>query len=357
MSLPSVRRSARGGFTLIELLVVIAIIAILIALLLPAVQSAREAARRAQCVNNLKQTALAAHNYESATGTFPMGNRALPLYFSPSFGICDYNAWLGHSAFVYILPYVENGNVYNAYNLQRPYSSYANVTGISVRVATFICPSDMDAAPSPAGDISPAQNSYGTSRGLQETIVFNWANTFPLPDPTGLYPQTCNYGGGDGMFGPEGSVRIPAVRDGLSNTFLFGEVSRFGNEPAGSTFYFANIAGFWIGPPWSASSPFWPGDLRITSGAYQVPRLNSPPDTTGAVFAACFATAFYPPDWIPVPACQNLGQFGFRSLHPGGANFAMADGSVKFIKNSIDLGTYRALGTRALGEVVSADQY
>jgi prepilin-type N-terminal cleavage/methylation domain-containing protein/prepilin-type processing-associated H-X9-DG protein len=350
-------RHSPGGFTLIELLVVIAIIAVLIALLLPAVQSARETARRAQCVNNLKQMALAAHNYESSYGSFPMGNRALPLYFSPRFGTCDFRVWIGHSAFVFILAYVEDGVVYNAYNIQRPYSSVSNVTGISARVATYVCPSDTDAAPSPAGAITPSQSSYGTSRGLQETIIFNWATTFPFPDPKAQYANTCNYGGGDGMFGPEGCVKIQGVTDGTSNTFLFGEMSRFRNEPAGSTFYFSNIAGYWIGPPWSGPAPFWTNDARITSGAYQVPKLNAPPDTTGAVAAACLATAFYPPDWIPVQACQNMGQFGFRSLHPGGGNFAMADGSVTFIKDSINLAVYRALGTRAGGEAIGADQY
>ena len=122
-------------------------------------------------------------------------------------------------------------------------------------------------------------------------------------------------------------------------------------------FMFNLIGGFWVGPPWTAKTPFWPNDSRITSGATCVPKLNAPPDMTGAVLFSCFATVSFPPDWIPVPACQNLGQFAFRSLHPGGANFAMADGSVKFIKDSIDLRTYRALGTRAGGEVLSADQY
>jgi len=351
------RRLAAKGFTLIELLVVIAIIAVLIALLLPAVQAAREAARRAQCVNNLKQIALASHNYESSTGTFPMGNRALPLFYTSAFKTCDFNVWIGHTAFVYILPFVEDGNVYNAYNIQRPYNSVVNNTGVSTRVATYVCPSDTEASAAPPEDITPSQSSYGTSRGLQETIAFSWATTTTLPDPKGQYPQTCNFGGGDGMFGPENAVKISAVTDGLSNTFLFGEMSRFRNEPGGSNFYFANIAGYWQGPPWSSATSFWPNDGRITSGAYQVPKLNAPPDTTGNVAAACFATAFFPPDWISVQACQNFGQFGFRSLHPGGANFALADGSVKFIKDSINLLTYRALGTRAGSEVVSADQY
>ena len=84
---------------------------------------------------------------------------------------------------------------------------------------------------------------------------------------------------------------------------------------------------------------------------------NAPPDKTGAVFASCFANVALPPDWINVPACLSLGQYGFRSLHPGGANFAMADGSVKFIKNSINYKAYRGLGTRAGGEILSADSY
>src|SRR5437868_12111408 len=134
-------------------------------------------------------------------------------------------------------------------------------------------------------------------------------------------------------------------------------MSRFRNEPAGSNFMFNLVGGNWAGPPWDAQSSFWPNDTRITSGATCVPKLNAPPDVDGTVLFACFATVNFPPDWILVPACQNLGQLGFRSLHPGGANFAMADGSVKFVKDSINVRTYRALATRAGGEVVSADQY
>src|SRR3954452_23453394 len=110
----SARRDRTTGFTLIELLVVIAIIAVLISLLLPAVQSAREAARRAQCVNNLKQIALAAHNYESSTGSFPMGNRAYAATY-PGEPTCS--VYLGHSAFTYLMPFLEGGNTYNVFNI------------------------------------------------------------------------------------------------------------------------------------------------------------------------------------------------------------------------------------------------
>src|SRR5262249_52937321 len=128
MDNPFIRRRLRPGFTLIELLVVIAIIAVLIALLLPAVQSARAAARGAQCVNNLKQMALAAHNYESSHGTFPIGNRGFQLVYPglpPCMVLTDPPAGnpIGHSAFVFILPYLEDGVVYNAYNIIRVYNS------------------------------------------------------------------------------------------------------------------------------------------------------------------------------------------------------------------------------------------
>src|SRR6202166_3194786 len=119
----------RRAFTLIELLVVIAIIAVLISLLLPAVQAAREAARRAQCVNNLKQIALAAHNYESANGRFPIGNRGLQVVY-PGLPPCGLSKTstdpIGHSAFVFILPYLEDATLYNAFNIIRTYNSNSN---------------------------------------------------------------------------------------------------------------------------------------------------------------------------------------------------------------------------------------
>ena len=139
---------ALRGFTLIELLVVIAIIAVLISLLLPAVQSAREAARRAQCINNLKQLALAAHNYESAQGTFPMGNGY--MYPAEAGGTCSTAWWHMHSAFNLMLPFIEGAAQYSSYNFSIPESRGRgptwpqNATAAAAQISTYICPSELD---------------------------------------------------------------------------------------------------------------------------------------------------------------------------------------------------------------------
>ncbi len=358
-------RSNRGshhpirGFTLIELLVVIAIVAILISLLLPAVQSAREAARRVQCTNNLKQIALACHNYESAIGSFPMGNVALNVTADGFGAACT--LWKLYSAFAYILPYMEQGAGYNAYNFQWPClinpnaTHGANVTAGTQLVSSYLCPSDQRAAAADPTRYAYAvsQASYGMNRGRIENFITNWINASGVAVQ---YGNTCGYGGGDGMFMPESVVKISGVTDGMSNTFLIGEMSRFPNEQWSTTWMWANLAGAWQDPTW------WSNGYRVTGGAFVLAPPNTPADTTGNILYACFNNCNYPPDWlnnaaIPGGPCNSLGQWAFRSFHPGGVNFAMADGSVRFIKNSVNLNTYRALGTRNLGEVVSSDQY
>jgi prepilin-type N-terminal cleavage/methylation domain-containing protein/prepilin-type processing-associated H-X9-DG protein len=347
------------GFTLIELLVVIAIIAVLISLLLPAVQSAREAARRAQCVNNLKQIALACHNYESAQGSFPLGN-VVNNVTADGFGAACSVSKL-YSAFAYILPYMEQGAGYNAYNFSWPGDMYpkaantgANVTAGTQTIASYICPSDTAAQKADPSQYSIAvsQGSYGMNRGRIENIFFNWINNSGVAVQ---YGNTCAYGGGDGMFMPEGVVKIADVTDGTSNTLLMGEMSRFLNEPS-SSWMWSNLTAAWGDGTW------WSNSVRITGGAFVLAPPNTPPDTTGNTFNACFANCVLPPDWlnnatIPGGPCNNLGQWAFRSLHPGGANFAFADGSVKFVKSTVSLTSYRALGTRNLGETISADSY
>ncbi len=356
-------RARNGGFTLIELLVVIAIIAVLIALLLPAVQSAREAARRAQCVNNLKQLALAAHNYESSQGSFPMGNRYIDntCYASPT-SQCQKPCWFGHSAFTFMLPFLEGNAQYNAVNFSLTATNIANVTGTFNKVSSLLCPSDLPATPIP--DVNNgavfAQSSYGMSRGTQENIFTNWAQT-AFPDPSAPQPNKCNAALGNGMFGAEDVVRISAVTDGTSNTTFFGEMSRFKNEPADPYNFYTFTAVFPaydFNPTAINANEFFP-----QTGAFTLPRIGSPNDLTGQnwtnVWGVCGTKNGIPTDWlINCPqALTTLGEWAFRSNHPGGVNFAFADGSVKFIKASIGDQAYQALGTRAGGEVFSADSY
>jgi prepilin-type processing-associated H-X9-DG protein len=247
-----------------------------------------------------------------------------------------------------MLPYIEGNSQFNAYNFSRVFVSVSNITVEGTQVSAFVCPSDLPFTQEPPQFVPYVHNSYATNRGRNENIGVNWANTAP-PDQTAPYYQNCNGDPGDGMFGWQCAFPFSNITDGTSNTFLLGEVGRFIDEPA-SPFSIGNVT--------VEFSDDYSGNGGIpTSGAFVVPKLNSPPDKTGAVWSACLGSVSFPPDWINITACQNLGQYGFRSRHPGGANFAMADGSVKFVKNSINLNTYRALATRAGGEITSSDSY
>jgi prepilin-type processing-associated H-X9-DG protein len=286
----------------------------------------------------------------------------------PGFTACNSSAALGHSVFVYILPYIEGGNTYNAWNIVRAYNSVSNQTGVATKIASYVCPSDTPAPPAPSNDIAFTQASYSGCEGTQEQMIWNWGNVAP-PDATGQYPSTCNVGPGDGMFAPYWSTRIAGVTDGTSNTLMFGEATRFINEPGTSIFMWNTIALWFQGPTTTPTSgvTVYPGDSRITGLNSTVARPNSPYDLTGALATLCVTGSpnAFPPDLANNSSsptgvcypCTNWGQISFRSLHPGGVNFAKADGSVSFIKNSINLRTYRALGTRAGGEVISSDQY
>jgi prepilin-type N-terminal cleavage/methylation domain-containing protein/prepilin-type processing-associated H-X9-DG protein len=339
----------RSGFTLIELLVVIAIIAVLIALLLPAVQAAREAGRRAQCVNNLKQIGLAVYNYESAQGNYPMGNITRSAAEDPNCG----GNYYGHTAMSYILPYLENASQYNAINFARTYQSVSQFTAYLTTVATYLCPSDTIAGKlDNTRFIATNQTSYAPVRGIRENI--RWTQAPPNAS------NRCGANDSEGLFGANISYPVSSVTDGTSSTLMIGETSRFKQEDGSSHFSFWNVAGSWAGPPWATGTPTWPGDVRLTGGAFVVPRLNAPPVLNGGPACQDNVPAPHSLNWaLPPenPPCINLGQWGFRSLHPGGANFAFADGSVKFIKDSVNYLVYRALGTRSGGEVLSAEAF
>ena len=368
----------RSAFTLIELLVVIAIIAVLISLLLPAVQAAREAARRVQCVNNLKQIGLAVHSYRSTVGTFPMG--------SIQYGAVDCqdgtatsptapkNSARGYTMQVLMLPYLEQSVVYNSINFQVPavgspanllgvYSTvqagWINNTAFFTRLNAYICPSDSMQTPYTNKAISEPNESYN---GYQQTSyvqnVGTWNTIAYYAGCTGVGTNANDQG--NGPFDGYTAYDDAAITDGLSNTIFMGEFSRFKNDPRPQANWYNWQTNTYYT---STSSPvFSTGRTLCPQGAATtVPRINA------GLKIPCYYAAEIPDgnadnsdykNWLlNPPHYKELGQFGFRSLHPGGASFLMGDGSVKFIKETINQTSYMALGTRAGGEIISADQF
>jgi prepilin-type N-terminal cleavage/methylation domain-containing protein/prepilin-type processing-associated H-X9-DG protein len=366
----------RRGFTLIELLVVIAIIGVLIALLLPAVQAAREAARRAQCTNNLKQIGLAMHNYHSTNNTFPMGG-------VPSRRIGDLEiqgSWGSWSAHALMLPFLEQVPIANATNFELVNLTdagqggfQANTTVTVSRINSFLCPS----SPQFTGNIhgfplrAPGNNyfaSVGASMNQYGGPPWDWFR--PLPN---------------GMFQCMGEpISERDVLDGTSNTIAFsewrigdnnanrlsipqdiinvgatyppgtGENSELLNMPLGG----ANF-NQWVRDTCAATamSTVGNGDLnRSFMGRYWVQGL----------FASTLGNTLLPPN-SNFPSCSivrwggdtdgSYGNFGMSSFHAGGANALFADGSVRFLKDTTNQVVIWALGTRDLGEVVSSDQF
>ena len=299
----------RRGFTLIELLVVIAIIGILIALLLPAVQKVREAANRMKCANNLRQVALAAHNFEGTTGRFPS---AVNL-------ATGYNTWPNppdpgryYGLHIALFPYYEQDNLLRNVVTDVNNPHYVNCIGPdsfgAQVVKILICPSD-GAMPSPP--VLTYTNSTATYYfGL--TSYGGCAGTSPVTTQGAQHAQ-------DGIFYINSSVRIAGITDGTSNTFMFGERSRL-NLPPTST---SQATGGWA----------W-----VNIYALEDFTMNTSEPMEGI-------------------ADHDLNQFGSQHSGGNGANFAFADGSVKFIPKTIDLATYRALSTRAGGETVSTGQF
>ncbi len=350
-------RSSIVGFTLIELLVVIAIIAVLIALLLPAVQSAREAARRAECVNNLKQIGIALHSYLDVNDTLPIGMQMYQGWDKN----CSYFPRY-HSMFTAILPFVEQATVYSAVNFAfgsgAPFPQNGVVLGqvqataLQARISTFICPSEPSEMTSRNADqlgtdVPVSQGSYAAVIGYRDTCRW-WKGC-----QYGFFPP-------DGVFGYDYGARLNEVTDGTSNTIVVGEASRFRNEV--DLWY-----NTWSIGAWTPSSI--PGVTRLAAVATTAPRLNAdlrrPDPNPSYSFTGDLDSWIYDPD--PKVNAREAGQFGFRSQHPGGAYFLFGDGNVRFLKDSIDMGSpnyadhnpgvYRKLSTKAGGEVISADAY
>jgi prepilin-type processing-associated H-X9-DG protein len=323
---------------LIELLVVIAIIGVLISLLLPAVQAAREAARRIQCSNSLKQIGLALHTYAQALGSFPPGISPITIFFPPYSATIGFFSWRVH-----VLPWLDQQPLYDSINFTAgmiiPPGEFvaldANQTAVGTRLSFLFCSSDPDAS-----------QFYTLNYPGAETTPFALTNYFGshlnwplLPDDKRLYP--------DGFFGPASPPVFTTARitDGTSNTIAVGERA-FGILDTATQAEFSSSYHWFI--------PSSNGDAQYPVNSHK------------RRFTSSFAS------WA-----------GFNSFHPGGANFAFADGSVRFLKDTIDcwsvgpdgrpfilvnfsplsmrfrdpFGIYQALATINGGEVISADSY
>jgi prepilin-type N-terminal cleavage/methylation domain-containing protein/prepilin-type processing-associated H-X9-DG protein len=371
MMRPMSRSTARRGFTLIELLVVIAIIAVLISLLLPAVQSAREAARRAQCVNNLKQLGLAAHNYISANNVLPQG---IQWQYDPWSGYY----WTSGSCWVSMTNYLEQTAVYNATNFNVNMYDEQNTTISGIGLSVLWCPSDPIVANIYIYPPGAAALDHAVSLPMHySSYAANTGTWFNIYDPT--------YSNNNGLIYLFSHNGLESITDGTSNTFFATERAH-GKFPNGTT----------AGPQYSCySGSVGPNDQQSwnwwSSGNYG--------DTM-------FCTMFPLNPFNKISDCVNDPVSGgsldggsdpyvsaASSFHPGGANFCMADGSVRFIKDNIQSwllntggtyepvvvtrqtsspywftivppspgvmgeGVYQALSTRNGGEVISADAY
>jgi prepilin-type N-terminal cleavage/methylation domain-containing protein/prepilin-type processing-associated H-X9-DG protein len=325
------------GFTLIELLVVIAIIAVLIALLLPAVQAARAAARRAQCVNNLKQLGLAMHNYHSTLGSLPIGRMGInrppgdPGYVQagdPS-GSKNRRTWASM-----ILPQLEQGIMANATNFSLIYNDAANTTAIYALNRCYVCPSD----------INSGNRAGGSTPYFKGCYVVNWGNACYTQDyannplKTTLYPNDSVAFGG-APFALDKAYGIRDITDGTSNTLLMSEI-RIGGGPSTQQDHRGSI---------------YSDDYNCSSfNGYLTPNSSFPDWVQGnyCLYPPIANVPDNPPCIVSTPAITAA-----RSLHTGGVNGLLADGSVKFFKDSINVYTWRSLSSSQGAEVISADSY
>jgi prepilin-type N-terminal cleavage/methylation domain-containing protein/prepilin-type processing-associated H-X9-DG protein len=388
MSLNRLETRSRRGFTLIELLVVIAIIAVLIALLLPAVQSAREAARRAQCLNNMKQLGLAVANYETANGAYPASYGTGGVATQWASGQSTWGSW---SPQAMILGYFEQTPVYNSINFAlvshgdaKTHGDMTQVTAITTRIPSLLCPS----SPLPAGTYY-GKNIPGNSYFASVGPTLNWFGNGGTA--TGIFmfgggsgPPAKGYQPGDSS-SPARGVRD--VTDGTSNTIAFGEW-RLGDQDTSKlsiqdVINPVPIKGICVwgtqanlpGPGGTSATAFmqWlpmcagaaPGTITHGSLGWEYNMSYLGQAWNQGMFGWTLGNTLLAPN-PQYPNCRTCswfgdwdcpGMYGLSSYHPGGGNVAFADGSVRFLKSSAAMQTIWALGSRAQGEVLSSDSY
>ena len=332
---------AKKGFTLIELLVVIAIIAVLIGLLLPAVQKVRDAAARIRCANNMKQLGLAMHNYMDANnGLPPNGN-----YVYNGATITTTNAW---SAMSRILPYIEQENLFRNIDFNLPYSVQVGVS--SKRVGTYICPAEVNDKP------IGTDPTYGNK---------HWVICYAVNEGTWAVLTQKSYmmQVGDGAFAPNRSFRATDFGDGMSNTIAVAEVKATTVRVSGAS----NTATYSNAPPPNSPAEVSAG-FGFGTAAFDPSKNTHVEWVDGKIHETGFTTAFPPNTVISysgydvdfVSATEsNLGDcyaaVTSRSYHSGGVNVVLMDGSVRFVRSSVSVTTWRALGTRNSGEVIGND--
>jgi prepilin-type N-terminal cleavage/methylation domain-containing protein/prepilin-type processing-associated H-X9-DG protein len=323
----------RRGFTLIELLVVIAIIAVLIALLLPAVQSAREAARRTQCVNNLKQMGIALHNYHDAVLAFPPGYLTASRFID---GETDTSP--GWSWAAMILPQLDQGPLYSSINVYLLIQAPANSTSAQTIISAFLCPSDQP----------PPNGTFSVTDGLGNTVATVAASSYAActgSDAADVALGLNNDGSGNGLFYRNSAVRIASITDGTSETIAIMERA------------------------WGVTEGTWTGAV-VNGFVLRGPFNPCPGSAVATYLAPCLVLAHC--HLLNTNADTDSGLDDPSSFHPGGANILFADGSVHFFRNvTSDAGVnpdgstryppssliLQALGTRAGDEVISSDAY